>query len=473
MTPATCSKSVELPCLPQHNRRNLDSLSMKSFNPRIALLVVAGFCLVGTYPSHSFGAQTRKPNIIFILADDLGYGDLGCYGQKRIKTPNIDELAQRGTRFTQFYAGSTVCAPSRCALMTGKHAGHGRIRGNGGRGEGGILQADDVTVPKILKQAGYRTAIIGKWGLGNQNTPGVPNRQGFDYSFGYLGHVHAHEYWTDHLFRNGERVEIPPKTYSHDLFAEEALDFVRREHDKPFFLYLAFTIPHAKFNPPTDAPYSNEDWSPQDKNLAAMMTRMDNDIGKLMSLLKELNLENDTIVFFTSDNGPREQGTKLFQSAGPLRGIKRDLYEGGIREPMIVHWPGKVKAGATSAQVWTFWDVLPTLAEIAGVKSPEEIDGISMLSALLGQNQSREGFLYWEFHERGFDQAVRTGDWKAVRHGKDPLELFDLSTDPGESRNIARQNPNVVAKIEEYLETARSDSAAWPIKERPRRKRRG
>jgi arylsulfatase A-like enzyme len=445
---------------------------MKSLDPRIVLLVVAGFCLLGIFPSHAFAAPARKPNIIFILADDLGYGDLGCYGQKLIKTPNIDELAQRGTRFTQFYAGSTVCAPSRCALMTGKHTGHGRIRGNGGRREGGVLQADDVTVPKLLKQAGYRTAIIGKWGLGNQSTPGVPNRQAFDYSFGYLGHVHAHDYWTDHLFRNGERVEIPPKTYSHDLFAEEALDFVRREQDKPFFLYLAFTIPHAKFDPPTDAPYSNEDWSQPEKGLAAMITRMDNDIGRLMSLLKELNLENDTIVFFTSDNGPREQGAELFQSAGPFRGIKRDLYEGGIREPMIVRWPGKVKAGTTSEQVWTFWDVLPTLADIADVESPKDIDGISMLPALLGKNQSRQDLLYWEFHERGFDQAVRMADWKAVRHGKDRLELYDLSTDPGEARNVARQNPNVVARIEEYLKTARSDSAAWPIKDRPRKKKR-
>jgi arylsulfatase A-like enzyme len=445
---------------------------MNSFKLRTVLLVIAGFCLLGTFPAHSLGAQKRKPNIIFILADDLGYGDLGCYGQALIKTPNIDELARRGTRFTQFYAGSTVCAPSRCALMTGRHSGHSRIRGNGGRGEGGILQADDVTIPKILKQAGYRTGIIGKWGLGNQNTPGVPNRQGFDYSFGYLGHVHAHDYWTDHLFRNGERVEIPPKTYSHDLFAEGALDFVRREHEKPFFLYLAFTIPHGKFQPPTDVPYSNESWSQQDKSIAAMMTRMDNDIGTLMSLLKELNLENDTIVFFTSDNGPREQGTTLFQSAGSLRGIKRDLYEGGIRVPMIVRWPGKVKADAKSEQVWTFWDVLPTIADIAGVKSPEEIDGRSMLPALYGQNQSRQDSLYWEFHERGFDQAVRMGDWKAVRHGKAPLELYNLTIDPGEARNVAQQNRDVVAKIDEYLKTARSDSAAWPIKEGPRRKRR-
>jgi arylsulfatase A-like enzyme len=445
---------------------------MNTFNQRTVLPLVVGFCLLGLVHSNSFAADARKPNIIFILADDLGYGDLGCYGQKLIKTPNIDDLARQGTRFTQFYAGSTVCAPSRCALMTGKHAGHGRIRGNGGKGEGGTLQAGDTTVPKILKQAGYRTAVIGKWGLGNQNSPGVPNRQGFDYSFGYLDHVHAHDYWTDHLFRNGERVEIPPKTYSHDLFAKEALDFVRREQGKPFFLYLTFTIPHAKFNPPTDAPYSNQDWSQPDKKLAAMMTRMDNDIGRLMSLLKELDLENDTIVFFTSDNGPREQGAKLFQSAGPFRGIKRDLYEGGIREPMIVRWPGKVKPGATSEQVWTFWDVLPTLADIAGAKSTSDIDGISMLPALYGQNQSRQDFLYWEFHERGFDQAVRMGDWKAVRHNKGPLELFDLEKDPGEAKNVARVNPAVVQKIEEYLKTARSDSTAWPIKDGPRKKKR-
>ena len=451
---------------------DLDLLSVKTLSPRSMLLVVAGFCVLCGISSNAIAANPRKPNIIFILADDLGYGDLGCYGQKLIKTPNIDSLARQGIRFTQFYAGSTVCAPSRCALMTGKHSGHGRVRGNGGKGEGGTLQAGDVTVAKMLKQAGYRTGIIGKWGLGNQNTPGVPHRQGFDYSFGYLGHVHAHDYWTDHLFRNGERVEIPPKTYSHDLFAEEALDFVRREGEKPFFLYLTFTIPHAKFDPPTDAPYSNEDWSQQDKNLAAMMTRMDHDIGRLMSLLKELNLENDTIVFFTSDNGPREQGAKLFQSAGPFRGIKRDLYEGGIREPMIVRWPDKVKAGATSEQVWAFWDVLPTLSDIAGAKSSDNIDGISMLSALLGQSQSRQDLLYWEFHERGFDQAVRMDDWKAVRHNKGPLELYDLRKDPGEAKNVARENPTVVQKIHEYLKTARSESAAWPINDGPRKKQR-
>jgi arylsulfatase A-like enzyme len=442
---------------------------MKTFKRRIVWLVIAGFCLVAPLTLHSYGAPTRTPNIILILTDDLGYGDLGCYGQTLIKTPNIDDLAREGTRFTQFYAGCTVCAPSRCALMTGKHTGHGRIRGNGRHDEGGTLQADDVTLPRILKRAGYRTAVIGKWGLGNENSPGAPNRQGFDYSFGYLDHVHAHEYWTDHLFRNGERVEIPPRTYSHDLFAKEALDFVRREHDKPFFLYLAFTIPHMKFDPPNDAPYSSEKWPQQAKNLAAMLTRMDNDVGRLTSLLKELNLENDTVIFFTSDNGPREQGTKLFTSAGPFRGIKRDLYEGGIREPMIVRWPGKVKSGATSEQVWTFWDVLPTVADIVGAKPPQNIDGTSMLSALRGQIHSRQDFLYWEFHERGFDQAVRFGDWKAVRHNMGALELYDLSEDPEEIKNVASDNSVVVAKIEEYLKTARNDSAAWPIKEGPRK----
>jgi arylsulfatase A len=446
---------------------------MNCFDRRLSLLKIAAFWLLAILNLSSFAADARKPNIVFILVDDLGYGDLGCYGQKLIKTPRIDDLARQGTRFTQFYAGSTVCAPSRCTLMTGKHTGHCRVRGNGGHGKGGILQANDVTIPKILKQAGYRTAIIGKWGLGNENTPGVPNRQGFDYSFGYLGHKHAHDYWTDHLFRNGERVEIPAKTYSHDLFAEEALDFVRREHDSPFFLFLAFTIPHAKFNPPTDEPYSKEDWSQQDKNIAAMVTRMDADVGRLLSLLQELDLQDDTVVFFTSDNGPREEGAKFFQSAGPLRGIKRDLYEGGIREPMIVRWPGKVKADATSKQVWTFWDVLPTLADIAGVKSPEAIDGMSMRRSLLGEMQSRRDPLYWEFHERGFDQAVRVEDWKAVRHGRAPLELYDLSTDPGEEKDLAERHPDVVTKIEEYLKTARSESAFWPIKERSQKKKRG
>jgi arylsulfatase A-like enzyme len=436
---------------------------MKAYQHVIISSVFAAVLFCGFLVPKSFAAEKQKPNIIFILADDLGYGDIGCFGQKLIKTPNIDQLAKQGTRFTQCYAGSTVCAPSRCALMTGQHTGHGRIRGNGNKAEGSVLQPNDVTVAKILKESGYTTGLIGKWGLGNENTTGEPKRQGFDYSFGYLNQTHAHEYWTDHLFRNGERVAIPPKTYSHDLFAQEALDFVKREHEKPFFLYLAFTIPHQKFDPPTDAPYSNEKWSQLDKNIAAMITRMDHDIGKLMSLLKELNLENDTIVFFTSDNGPREQGAKTFNSSGPFRGIKRDLYDGGIREPMIVRWSGKVKANATSEQIWAFWDFLPTAAEIAGANAPKNIDGISMLPAFLGKPQKNHDLLYWEFFERGFQQAIRMDDWKAVQLTPGKIELYNLKTDLGEQKNIAAENSKVVKNFETLFKTARTESKDWPV----------
>ncbi|MEO5802033.1 MAG: arylsulfatase [Verrucomicrobiota bacterium] len=436
---------------------------MKAFQRITSSSVFAALLFCGFLVSKSSAEAKQKPNIIFILADDLGYADVGCYGQKLIKTPNIDQLAKQGTRFTQCYAGSTVCAPSRCALMTGYHTGHGRIRGNGNKPEGSVLQPGDVTVAKILKQSGYTTGLIGKWGLGNENTPGEPKRQGFDYSFGYLDQVHAHTYWTDHLFRNGERVAIPPKTYSHELFAQEALDFVKREHEKPFFLYLAFTIPHQKFDPPTDAPYSNAKWPQLEKNIAAMVTRMDNDIGKLMSLLQELNLENDTIVFFTSDNGPREQGAKLFNSSGPLRGIKRDLYDGGIREPMIVRWPGKVKPNATSEQIWAFWDFLPTAAEIAGATPSPNIDGISMLPAFLGKPQKNHDLLYWEFFERGFQQAIRMGDWKAVQLTPGKIELYDLKTDPGEQQNVADRNPDIIEKIQTLFKKARTESKEWPV----------
>ena len=437
--------------------------NMKLFPRLFVSSLLVSFCSVGFLLPKSFAAEKQKPNIIFILADDLGYGDLGAFGQMKIKTPNLDQLARQGTRFTQCYAGSTVCAPSRCALMTGQHTGHARIRGNGNKSEGSVLQPNDVTVAKILKQSGYTTGLIGKWGLGNENTPGEPKRQGFDYSFGYLDQVHAHTYLTDHLFRNGERVAIPPKTYSHDLFAQEALDFVKREHEKPFFLYLAFTIPHSKFDPPSDAPYANETWSQQDKNIAAMITRLDNDIGKLMALLKQLNLENDTIIFFSSDNGPREQGAKLFHSSGPLRGIKRDLYDGGIRVPMIVRWPGQVKANATSEQVWAFWDFLPTAAEIAGANPPKNIDGISMLPALLGKPQKNHDLLYWEFFERGFQQAIRMGDWKAVQLTPGKIELYNLKTDVGEQHDVADKNPDVIKKFQALFKTARTESKDWPV----------
>jgi arylsulfatase A-like enzyme len=426
-------------------------------------------------------ARQRLPNIILILADDLGYGDLGSYGQKFFRTPNLDRMAQEGIRFTQFYAASTVCAPSRASLMTGLHQGHAHIRGNMGLNNTRVpLRPQDVTVAKALKSAGYRTGVIGKWGLGEPGSTGIPNRQGFDYWFGYLNQTHAHNYYPDYLWRQEERVTIPKGTYSHDLFTREAMDFIRRERNQSFFLYLAYTIPHANnelnretgngMEVPSDAPYSNEKWTPQQKNYAAMVARMDADIGEILSLLKELKLDQDTIVFFSSDNGPqgRNEGgydPAFFNSNGPLRGIKRDLYEGGIRVPMIARWPGKIKARQVSAHVWAQWDFLPTAAALAGAQIPTGIDGISMVPVLLGRGQPNHQYLYWEFHEGGFAQAARMGRWKAVRRGlSHPIELYDLQTDIGETRNLAGKQPEIVTRMTEIMKHEHRESEHWPVR---------
>jgi len=438
---------------------------------RREFLAGIGAAAVAPAVMSQMNAAERKPNIIFILADDLGYGDVGCYGQKRIKTPNLDRMAAEGVRFTQCYAGSTVCAPSRCALMVGQHTGHCIIRGNGTV----PLRPEDTTVAELLKKSGYATALIGKWGLGEAGTTGVPNRKGFDYFFGYLNQRHAHDYYTDHLWRNEEEVKIPAGTYSHDLFTKEALDWVRKSADKPFFLYLAYTIPHANneagkqgMQVPSDEPYSGENWPQQQKNHAAMITRMDRDIGRLMDLLKELDIDRDTVVFFSSDNGPHKEGgadPDFFDSNGPLRGIKRDLYDGGIRVPMIVRWPGRIEPGRTSDQVWAFWDFLPTAAEIAGARTPGHVDGISMLPALLGRPQRDHDYLYWEFHEGCFAQAVRFGRWKAVRVDKDkPIELYDIESDIAETRGLAADHPDLVKKAAGLMDSARTPSQHWPGK---------
>ena len=447
-----------------------------------------GACVVLIVFAATFSAQTR-PNIIFIQADDLGYGDLSCYGQRKFRTPNIDRLAAEGMRFTQYYAGSTVCAPSRSALMTGQHTGHTRIRGNARH----PLLPEDVTVAETLKSAAYKSALIGKWGLGEAGTTGVPNRQGFDYFFGYLNQRHAHNYYPTFLWRNEKRIDlrnlVPDEDaegsgvssnrvdYAHDLMAEEALKFIEGNGGGPFFLYLAFTIPHANnearnkgMEVPDLGEFASEDWPDQEKAKAAMITRLDRDVGRLMALLKKLGIDDNTLVFFTSDNGPHREGgadPDFFDSNGPLRGIKRDLYEGGIRVPMIARWPKRIKAGAKSDQVWAHWDLLPTLAEVAGVKPPADIDGVSMFNALRGRRQRDHEFLYWEFHERGFSQAARMGDWKAVRKSPDsPLELYDLKNDLGEQNDVAVKHSEVVKKIEDYLKTARTESELWPIGKR-------
>lgn len=454
-----------------------------------AVLILVLLLLVGgNWELKSSAAN--KPNIIFIQADDLGYGDLSCYGQKNFKTPNIDALAAEGTRFTQYYAGSTVCAPSRSALMTGQHTGHTRIRGNARY----PLQPEDVTVAEVLKGAGYRTGLVGKWGLGEAETVGLPTRQGFDYFFGYLNQRHAHNYYPSFLWRNEQQVKlrnvIPNEDaegagissnkldYSHDLFAEESLGYVEKNYRQSFFLYLAFTLPHANneakdkgMEVPDLGEFANKNWPEPEKAKAAMITRMDRDVGRLMALLKKLGVDQNTIVFFTSDNGPHKEGganPDFHDSNGSLRGIKRDLYEGGIRVPMIVRWPGRVKAGNISEQVWAHWDFLPTAAAIARAKTPDKIDGISMLPALLGKKQRSHEFLYWEFHENGFAQAVRMGDWKAVsRDSANPLELYNLKDDASEQHNIAASHADIVRKIEAYLKSARTESSLWPVKSKP------
>jgi arylsulfatase A-like enzyme len=361
--------------------------------------------------------------------------------------------------------------------MTGQHTGHTRVRGNFGK-VGGVgpqkrvpLEYEDVTVAEVLKKAGYATGITGKWGLGEPDTSGVPNRQGFDEWFGYLNQRNAHSYYPPYLWKNEEKFHLEGnldggrQQYAHDLFTEFALDFVTRHQDGPFFLYLAYTIPHAQYEIPSLEPYTAKSWPEEAKVHAAMITRMDSDIGRLMHLLRQLGINDDTVVFFCSDNGAARRWEGIFDSSGPLRGHKRDLYEGGIRTPMIVRWPSRVPAGRTSEAVWYFADVLPTLAEIAGAEVPAAVDGISVLPALLGEQQDAANrVLYWEFHGNELEQAVRWRHYKAVRLGaREPLELYDLDEDPGEERDVASGRPEVAATIEAFLTTARTDSPNWPV----------
>jgi arylsulfatase A-like enzyme len=439
---------------------------------------VAATAAVGLRPAP---AADRKPNILFVLADDLGYGDLGCYGQERIQTPNIDRLAAEGIRFIQTYAGSTVCAPSRCSLMTGKHTGHATVRGNA-RPELG-LAPNEVTVPMILKKAGYNTALFGKWGLGGPGTGSAPNNRGFDEFYGFLDQLHAHNSYPEHLWENQNEVFLTDnwffrrKLFANDLFTEHAIEFLKRRRQNPFSLYLAYTVPHANnelgsftgngIEVPTDAPYSDRDWPQLEKNYAAMITRMDTDIGRILDLLRQQGLDEDTIVFFTSDNGPHREGghnPEFFRSAGPLRGIKRDLYEGGIRVPAIVRWPGKVTARKVDNTPWAFWDFLPTAAELAGHKPPGGLDGISIVSALQGKALKPRDYFYWEFHEGGFAQAVRRGDWKLVRQAGKALELYDLSSDLSERSDLAAQLQDILSSLLKLFTTARTDSDRFPVK---------
>jgi arylsulfatase A-like enzyme len=449
----------------------------------------------------------EPPNIIYILADDLGYGDLGCYGQQIIRTPNIDKLAKEGMLFTDHYAGSSVCAPSRAALMLGQHSGHNIVRGNyetGPYGFGACLEIrdEDVTIAEVLKPKGYTNGIIGKWGMGVDGTTGEPNKQGFDYSYGFLNQGHAHFQFPSFLFKNGKRIEIPEnknlanERFSNDIFTEEALGFIDSNQAKPFFLYLAYTTPHAEMLLPEEAifdsyrgkvkekPFVSAITDTTDNNkgayrsqqypataYAAQITHLDSCVGELVKKINALSLEKNTIVMFSSDNGPHAEGgahPAYFDSSGPLRGQKRDLYEGGIRVPFIVKWPGTISKNVVSNHPSAFWDILPTISDIISVNlEPKATDGISILPTLLQkETQPKHDYLYWEFHENPTtNQAIRKENWKAVRMNPDgPIELYNLALDVGEKINVADKHPEVVTEMKGLFASARTPNPIWKIR---------
>lgn len=428
------------------------------------------------------GCQTKsqsRPNIIFLMADDLGYGDMGCYGQKLFKTPNLDKLANEGLSFTQAYAGGPVCTPSRSVLMTGQHNGHTAARDNIPHYHT-YLKEQDVTVAEVLKQAGYRCGGIGKWSLGDAGTVGRATNKGFDMWFGYLNQDHAHYYYSEYLDDNEGRLELTGNTqsrkyYSHDLMMERALTFIKKSKDGPFFFYGAFTLPHfsAKdedadgLTVPSTEPYTNKPWDERSKKYAAMVHMLDRDVGRIVGLVDDLGLTDNTLIIFTSDNGGHESVWKKFDTNGPLRGYKRNLSEGGIRVPFIARWPKKIPANKISDEIVAFQDMLPTFSELANIKAPENIDGISVTEALLGgQLKNPHKYLYWDYgHCRDrYDQAVRLGKWKGIREGQGAkIQLYDLSVDIGEENNVAEKHPNVIQQIENIMQAAVVPSEFYPV----------
>lgn len=451
--------------------------------------VAAGVAATPTAASGSAveGALSgSRPNIIFILADDLGYGDLGCYGQRQIQTPRLDRLATEGIRFTQAYAGSTVCAPSRCALMTGLHTGHCRIRGNASV----PLKPEDVTVAEVLRDAGYTTGAFGKWGLGDEGTSGAPNPKGFQHWFGYLSQVHAHNYYPEFLWKNEERFPLEGNIaqggvasqrarYSHDVIMDAALAFLDEHSRERFFLYLAPTLPHANneagralgngMEIPDLGEYVDRDWPEPEKGRAAMISRLDRDVGRVLDKLDELGVADRTIVFFSSDNGPHSEGgssAEFFGSSGRVRGKKRDLTDGGIRVPGLVRWKGRLPKGLSSDVPWAFWDFLPTAADLAGARAPVG-DGLSIVGLLNGGSSAQRRGLYWEFHEGGFHQAARIGDWKGIRHNGTAVTLYNLTEDLAEERDVATQHPRIARELEEFMDAQHVDSADFPVRLTP------
>ncbi len=478
----------------------------------ILIMCVVGwfaFRVESMYAQDERATDGDRPNIIWIMADDLGYGDLGSYGQEVIQTPSLDTMAREGMRFTDAYAGFTVCAPSRSVLMTGQHTGHTRVRRNGTPG----LLDEDVTVAELLKGKGYATALIGKWGLGMENSPGAPWKQGFDHFYGYLSQGHAHNFYPEFLMRGPERVPLRNVVhrsgryggmggvateridYSHDLLVDDAIEWIDAHAEEPFFLYLALTIPHANneagtrdgggdpgmanvdadlgphrerigMEIPDAGIYADRDWPGPQKGTAAMITHLDSGVGGLMDALKSHEIDESTIVFFTSDNGPHKEGGNdpyFFNSSGPLQGYKRSLHDGGIRVPMIVRWPGKVPEGAVSDLPWYFADFLPTVTDLLNIETPAGVDGASILPTLMGRKQSlgEDRHMYWG-GTPGRAEAIRQGHWKAVREGPDkPLELFDLRVDIGESSDVGDEHPEIAERMRDLM-----DASFVPLPER-------
>jgi arylsulfatase A-like enzyme len=446
--------------------------------PRLTLLLA----LLAGVTAPLFAAPP-PPNLIFILSDDLAQGDLGVYGQRLIRTPRLDRMAREGTRYTQAYSGTSVCAPSRASLLTGLHTGHAPIRGNWEiQPEGQLpLPAETPTVAEVLRRAGYATAAMGKWGMGMFDTSGSPLRKGFDHFFGYNCQRHAHSYFPTYLYRDDRRFELPGNTgtgvgpvYAQDLIQENVLRWVRAQRDRPFFLYYAITLPHSRFEINDLGDYAREPWTDQQKAYAAMVTRLDRDIGQLLDLLAELGLDGRTLVMTAGDNGSSfdpdsEIGRRFNQASNGLRGYKRGLYEGALRQAALARWPGVVPAGRVSDEPWAFWDFLPTAAELAGVRLPADhrTDGRSLVEFLRGGPAPRRDFFYWELHEQRPLQAARFGDWKAVRNAHDqPIELYDLARDPGERANLAAAHPDQVARAATIFHSEHTPDPRWPLDRR-------
>jgi len=448
--------------------------------------------------------KNESPNVILILVDDLGYGDLSFYGQKTLKTPRIDKMALEGIHFTNMYTGSTVCAPSRASLMTGKHTGHTSVRGNMPEQ---LLGDNELTLAKVFKNAGYVTGAIGKWGIGHPPPPNDPHKKGFDYFYGYLNMWHAHNFYPEFLYENGEKVPLKNKTtlvngenpwankpegtgvasvkeeYVHRLFDEKALNFLDENKDNTFFLYMAYNVPHANNEAGPFAgdgmevddyyEFAEKDWPQPEKGFAAMMRNIDNSVGMLLDKIDDLGLDENTIVLFCSDNGPHQEGRhemEFFNSNADLRGMKRDFYDGGVRTPLIARWPQKIKAGTKTEQTFAFWDMLPTFADLVNAEKPVDTDGISFLPTLLGKTQNeKHDFLYWEFFELGGKQAILKDYWKAVklnvRGPKDEVifELYNLKEDPAEENNVADENPELVKEFEKLFLSAREEFSVTPL----------